>query len=149
MTEVCIVAEDDAALPDDLYAYETAYRALATYDPTYPWTNALVVETMSLGTAVSLLNDLDWYLSRVSRDAFVRDPSVSEREWLSRPLARELRDGDADPEEAVNRLRVYGVDDGRLVDPTMVLRGDAQEGAYERSEYDDTVVVRVTREEFH
>lgn len=148
MTEVCIVGKDDVALPDDLYAYETAYRALATYDPTLPWENALVVETVSLGTAVSLLNDLDWYLARIARDAFIRDPSVSETEWLSRPLARELRDG-GDPEERVNRLRVYGVADGRLVDPTIVLRGDAQEGTYERSEYDDTVVVRVTREEFH
>lgn len=149
MTAVCIVGKQDTTLPDDLYAYETAYRALATYDPTSPWANALAVETVSLGTAVSLLNDLDWYLARVARDAFVRDPSVSEREWLSRPLARALRDGHADPEETVNRLRVYGVEDGHLVDPTMVLRGDAQEGAYERSEYDESVVVRVTREEFH
>ncbi|MBP2250580.1 hypothetical protein J2754_000889 [Halarchaeum solikamskense] len=148
MTEVCIVGKDDVTLPDDLYAYETAYRALATYDPTFPWENALVVETISLGTAVSLLNDLDWYLARVAADAFVRDPSVSETEWLSRPLARELRDGGGDPEERVNRLTVYGVADGRLVDPTMVLRGDAQEGTYERPEYDDTVVVRVTKEEF-
>ncbi|WP_020221749.1 DUF5804 family protein [Halarchaeum acidiphilum] len=149
MTEVCIVAKDDADLPGDLYAYETAYRALATYDADYPWANALAVETVSLGTAVSLLNDLDWYLARVARDAFVRDPSVSEREWLSRPLARELRDGEGDPDERVNRLKVYGVADGRLVDPTMVLRGDAQEGQYDRSEYDESVVVRVTREEFH
>lgn len=149
MTETCIVAKEGADLPADLYAYETAYRALSTYELRYPWSNALVVETISLGTAVSLLNDLDWYLARVADDAFVREPSVSGREWLSRPLARQLRDGDGDPDERVNRLRVYGVEDGRLVDPTMVLRGDAQEGAYERAEYDDTVVVRVTRDEFH
>ncbi|WP_435095510.1 DUF5804 family protein [Halarchaeum sp. P4] len=148
MTEVCIVAKEGKRLPSDLYTYETAYRALATYDADYPWENALTVETVSLGTAVSLLNDLDWYLARVAADAFVRDPSVSETEWLSRPLARALRDGDADPEERINRLKVYGVDEGRLVDPTMVLRGDAQEGDYERSEYDDTVVVRVTNDEF-
>jgi len=148
VTEVCLVAGDDADLPADLYAYETAYRALSTYDPATPWTNALVVETISLGTAVSLLNDLDWYLARVTRDAFVRDPSVSDREWLSRPLARALRDGDADPDDTVNRLRVYGVDDGRLVDPTTVYRGDSGDGEYERGEYDDTVVVRVTKDEF-
>ncbi|QLC32666.1 hypothetical protein EFA46_000055 [Halarchaeum sp. CBA1220] len=148
MTDVCIVAKEGKRLPGDLYAYETAYRALSTYDATYPWENALAVETISLGTAVSLLNDLDWYLARVAADAFVRDPSVSETEWLSRPLARDLRDGDGDPEERVNRLKVYGVEDGRLVDPTMVLRGDAQEGTYERAEYDDAVVVRVTKDEF-
>lgn len=148
MTDVCLVAAADADLPHDLYAYENAYRALSTYEVRSPWTNATVVETISLGTAVSLLNDLDWYLARVAEDAFVRDPSVSEREWLSRPLARALRDGEVGPDEPVNRLRAYGVDDGRLVDPTNVLRGDAGEGAYERAEYDDTVSVRVTKTEF-
>ena len=148
MTEVCLVAKSDAALPGDLYAYENARRALATYEPENRWGNALVVETISLGMAVSLLNDLDWYLARVSSDAFVRDRSVDEREWFSRALAREFRDGEADADDPVNRLRAYGVEEGRLVDPTMVLRGDAGAGEYERAEYDETVVVRVTRDEF-
>ena len=148
MTEVCVVAKEGATLPGDLYAYETAYRALSTYDLEPRWENALVVETISLGTAMSLLNDLDWYLARVSGDAFVRDPSVDPDEWLSRPLARAVRDSEVDPAEPVNRLRAYGVEDGRLVDPTMVLRGEAQEGVYERSEYEETVVVRVTQDEF-
>lgn len=148
MTTVCLVENDESSLPLDLYGYDTARRALATYDLDEPWDNTVTLDTVSLGAAVSLLNDLNWYLLRLTSDAFVRDPSVSEHEWLSRPLAREIRDGHHDPDDAINRLRVYGVENGRLVDPTHVLRGTGEDGDYERSEYEDTVIVRVTQDEF-
>lgn len=148
MTRVCLVEDDDSSLPLDLYGYDTARHALATYDITEPWDNTVVLDTVSLGAAVSLLNDLNWYLARLTSDAFVQDPSVSRHEWLSRPLAREIRDGNVSPDDPVNRLKVYGVENGRLVDPTNVLRGSGGDGDYERSEYDDTVVVRVTQDEF-
>ncbi|QDX41636.1 DUF5804 family protein [Salarchaeum sp. JOR-1] len=148
MTRVCLVADDDSSLPVDLYGYDTARRALGTYDITEPWDNTVVLDTVSLGAAVSLLNDLNWYLARLTSDAFVRDPSVSRHEWLSRPLAREIRDGTVSPDDPINRLKVYGVENGRLVDPTHVLRGSGGDGDYERSEYEDTVVVRVTQDEF-
>ncbi|GGL53771.1 DUF5804 family protein [Halocalculus aciditolerans] len=148
MTRVCLLGKEDVDLRIDIYSYETARRALATYDVSEPWTNTLQLRTNSLGNAVTLLNDLNWYLARLTRDAIIREPSVSTTEWLSRPLARQIRDGDLDPDEPVNRLKVYGVDDDRLVDPTFVLRGDAQEGTYERADYDESVVVRVTKGEF-
>lgn len=149
MTRVCLVAKEGVDLRTDLFSYETARDALATYDLHEPWANAVAADTVSLGSAVSLLNDLDWYLSRLVDDVLVREPSVSSREWLSRPLARQIRDGEVDHEEVVNRLKVYGVDEeNRLVDPTQVLRGDAAEGKYERAEYEESVVVRLTQEEF-
>lgn len=148
MTRVCLVGKDDVDIRIDIYSYETARRALATYDITEPWRNTVELHTNSLGNAVSLLNDLNWYLVRLTKDVIVHEPSVSDHEWLSRPLARQIRGGDVDPDEPVNRLKVYGVEDDRLVDPTYVLRGDAQEGTYERANYDESVVVRVTQDEF-
>ncbi|MFC7199103.1 DUF5804 family protein [Halospeciosus flavus] len=149
MTRVCLVAKEGVDLRTDLFSYETARKALATYDLSEPWANAVAADTVSLGSAVSLLNDLDWYLARLVDDVLVREPSVSPHEWLSRPLARQIRDGDVSHDEVVNRLKVYGVDEeNRLVDPTQVLRGDAADGAYERAEYEESVVVRVSQEEF-
>lgn len=157
MTEVCIVGED-AALHDDLLAYETARRALSAYDVAEPYVNAVVVETISLGTAVSLLNDLDWYLARVAQDALVRDPSISETEWLSREVATAVRDGELDPGDVGPTRKLYGVleeepDDApgrtrrRLVEPMYVTGAGDSVPAYDLHDVVDTLVVRVRAEE--
>ncbi len=131
MTRVCLVGEGDVNLQYELLSRETAREALATYDPGQPYENTLAVETVSLGAAVALLNDLDWYLARFVSAAFVREPSIDGEEYLSRDLATAVRDGEVAPEERGDLLTVYGVDDGRLVEPMYVRRSDAADRDHE------------------
>lgn len=149
MTRVCIVGSDDVDLRTDLFGYETARRALATYDVRAPYENTVAVDTVSLGAAVSLLNDLNWYLVRFVDRSLVMEPSISATEWLSRPLAKTVRDGDLRPEETDRFLAIYGVEDERLVEPMYVLRppeGDLP--TYDLRDVDETVVVRVSETEY-
>ncbi|MFW5949506.1 MAG: DUF5804 family protein [Halolamina sp.] len=146
MAQVCLLGEPGGTLRYDLLSRETARDALATYDLREPFENSLAVETVSIGAAVSLLNDLNWYLVRFVDLALVQSDSVSETEWLSRDLATALRDGDVEPAETGDYLEVYGIEDGRPVEPTFVRR----EGEWtpERDAYDEVLVVRVTEDEF-
>ncbi|MXR20082.1 DUF5804 family protein [Halobacterium bonnevillei] len=148
MTRVCIVGSDDVDLRLDLFGYETARRALATYDVQSPFENTVAVDTVSLGAAVSLLNDLNWYLVRLADEAFVLEPSVSDDEWLSRDLASAVREGEVRAAETDARLKVYGLEDGELVEPMYVTRVQGERPDYDLREVDDTVVVRVTDDEF-
>lgn len=148
MTRVCIVGSDDVDLRTDLFGYETARRALATYDVRAPYENTVAVDTVSLGAAVSLLNDLNWYLVRLAEEVFVLEPSVADDEWLSRDLAAEVRDGDVRAPETDARLKVYGVEDGRLVEPMYVTRVQGKRPEYDLRDVEETVVVRVTEDEF-
>jgi len=148
VTQVCLVGEADTDLRFELLSRETAREALSTYDLSAPYENTVAVETVSVGAAVALLNDLDWYLRRFARTALVREPSVSEREWLSRGLAERVREGAVDPGAEWAPLKVYGVVEGRLVDPLFVRRTDDGVAEYDIRDVDDTVVVRVTEEEY-
>lgn len=148
MTDVLVLGSDDADLRLDLFDYETARRALATYDVRSPYANTVAVDTVSLGGAVSLLNDLNWYLVRLADAAFVREPSVSETEWLSRDLAAKVRDGDVRAAETDAHLKVYGVADGALVEPMYVTRTQGEHPEYDLREVDETFTVRVSGDEF-
>jgi len=153
MTRVCLVGSEDVNLRYELVSRETAGEALATYDLTEPYENTVALETISLGSAVSLLNDLNWYLVRFADAAWVLEPSVSESEWLSRDLAAAVRDDDVDPTESSRYLRMYGVVEGeegtrRLVDPMFVARTGRSLPEYDLREVADTVLVRVTEAEF-
>ncbi|AXR78267.1 DUF5804 family protein [Natrarchaeobaculum sulfurireducens] len=110
MTRVCLIGNDDCNLQYELLSRETSREALATYDLTRPFENSLSVRTVSVGAAVSLLNDLQWYLTRFVDEALVLEPSVSDDEWLSRALARELRNGDVDPDETGEFCKIYGLE---------------------------------------
>jgi hypothetical protein len=110
MTQVCLVGDPEVNLRYELLSRETARNALATYDLREPFENTVAVETVSLGAAVALLNDLNWYLVRFTRDAFLREPSVSESEWLSRDLAAAVRDDELSPDETERFLKIYGVE---------------------------------------
>lgn len=110
MTRVCLLGDDDVNLRYELLSRETARDALMTYDLREPYENALGIETVSLGAAVALLNDLDWYLIRFVDAAFVKEPSVSETEWLSRSLATAIRDNRVDPVDTGRFLKIYGVE---------------------------------------
>ncbi len=110
MTRVCLIGSPEVNLRYELLSRETSREALATYDLERPFENALAVRTVSVGAAVSLLNDLQWYLVRFVDEALVREPSVNESEWLSRDLAESLRNGEVDPEETGEFLKVYGVE---------------------------------------
>ncbi|MEM4781370.1 MAG: DUF5804 family protein [Halalkalicoccus sp.] len=148
MTTVCIVGKPEVDVRFELLSRETAREALSTYELSEPWANSITVETVSLGGAVSLLNDLNWYLVRFADAAFVREPSISEGEWLSRELAERVRDNDLRPEDTGERLAVYGVEEGELVEPMYVTRRDGEIPDYDLREVEETVVVRVAAEEF-
>lgn len=149
MTEILLVGADDVAnLRIDLMSYETARSALTAYDLREPYENTVAVETISLGQAVSLLGDLNWYLVRLTDEALVREPSVSRDEWLSRDAARAVRDGELQPGETSALLKVYGVDDGELVEPMYVTRRDGEIPEYDLRDVEETLVVRVTEDEF-
>jgi hypothetical protein len=148
VTEVLVLGSDDADLRLDLFSYETARRALATYDVRSPYENTVAVDTVSLGAAVSLLNDLNWYLLRLADAAFVREPSISASEWLSRDLAADVRDGDVRAAETDARLKVYGVEDGALVEPMYVTRTQGDHPEYDLRDVEETFTVRVSEDEF-
>lgn len=148
MTQVCLLGSPETNIRAELLAYETARSALQPYDLDEPFEHSIAVETVSLGAAISLLNDLDWYLARVSEAAFVLEPSVSEEEWLSRALAGDVRNSDVEPEETAEYLMVYGIEDGALVEPMYVTRRDGEIPEYDLRDVEDTVVVRVTESEF-
>jgi hypothetical protein len=178
MARVCLLGDDDVDLRYELLSRETAREALATYDLRQPYHNSVALETVSLGAAVSLLNDLNWYLVRFVDEALVLEPSVSDTEWLSRDLASDLRDDRVTPDESDRFLKVYGVvaadeedatdgdaendaapdgdgndgtrrgPDRRLVDPMFVTRTGPELPDYDLRDVDETVVVRVTEGEF-
>ena len=148
MTRVCLVGDEGSDLRYELLSRETARAALSTYDLTQPYANSVALETVSLGAAVSLLNDLNWYLVRFADHAFVREPSISETEWLSRELATEVRDRELPPEETDQQLCVFGVDDDELVEPMYVTRVDGEIPEYDLRDVEETIVVRVTDDEF-
>lgn len=153
MTRVCLIGADDVDFPRDLLAYETAREALASYDIEEPFANSIAIETVSLGAAVSLLNDLSWYLVRLVSVSFVQEPSISDDEWLSRELATAVRNETVDPEETGALLMVYGLrqrDDGppELLDPMYLRRIDDEVPTYDLHDVSETLIVRVTPEEF-
>ncbi|SEO86963.1 hypothetical protein SAMN04487948_10670 [Halogranum amylolyticum] len=148
MTRVCLVGAADVDLGYELLSRETARAALSTYQLEEPFENALALDTVSVGAAVSLLNDLNWYLVRYVDAALVREPSISPDEWLSRELATAIRESAVDPADTGDLLKVYGVDDGELVEPMFLTRVDGEMPEYDLRDVDDTVVVRVTEAEF-
>jgi hypothetical protein len=148
MTRVCLLGDPDVELSYELLSRETARDALATYAIEEPFENSVAVDTVSLGAAVSLLNDLDWYLVRFVDEALVLEPSVATDEWLSRDLAREVRDGDVPPEETDQRLKVFGLVDGLPVEPLYVRRRQGETPEYDLRDVDETLVVRVSESEF-
>ena len=148
MTRVCLLGDPDVNLTYELLSRETSREALATYEVEEPFANGVAVDTVSLGAAVTLLNDLDWYLVRFVDEALVLDPSISRTEWLSRDLAREVRDGEVPPEETDQRLKVFGLVDGDPVEPMYVRRVQGKTPEYDLRDVDETLVVRVSEAEF-
>jgi hypothetical protein len=149
VTRVCFVGSPGVNVQYELLSRDTARAALSTYEIDDPFENSLAVDTVSIGAAVSLCNDLNWYLVRFVDHVFVMEPSVSTEEWLSRRLAEGVRDGDVRPKETAELLAVYGVEDGRLVEPMYVARRpDGSIPSYDLRDVEETVVVRVAESEF-
>ena len=155
MTRVCLIGKEGVDLRNELLSRETARRALSTYQLRAEYANTLVVETISIGAAVSLLNDLNWYLVRFVADALVLEPSVSETEWLSRRLAAAIRDGTVSPAETGTLLKIYGIEehgegieDAGLVEPMYAQRVGDEIPEYDLRDVEGTLVVRVTETEY-
>ena len=148
MTRVCLVGDEGVELRYELVSRETSREALATYDLREPYRNTVALETVSLGAAVSLLNDLNWYLVRFADEALVLEPSITDAEWLSRALAEAVRSDDVAPGETGRFLKVFGVADGGLLEPMFVTRTGPELPEYDLHDVEDTLVVRVTEAEF-
>lgn len=155
MTRVCLVGGEDVDLRAELLASETASDALSAYELETPFANCVAVETISLGAAVSLCNDLNWYLRRYADDAIVLEPSVSEAEWLSRSLATAIRNERIAAGETGTFLKIYGVVEpaeaarpNELVEPLLARRIGDETPEYDLRDVADTVTVRVTASEF-
>jgi hypothetical protein len=148
MTRVCLVGDEGVELRYELVSRETSREALATYDLREPYRNTVALETVSLGAAVALLNDLNWYLVRFADEALVLEPSITDSEWLSRALAEAVRSDDVRPGETGRFLKVFGVDDGGLLEPMFVTRTGPELPEYDLHDVEDTFVVRVTEAEF-
>ncbi len=148
MTRLCLVGEPDVELRYELVSRETSREALSTYDLREQYANTVALETVSLGAAVALLNDLNWYLVRFVRDALVLEPSISDEEWLSRSLATAIRDDETDADESDRFLKIYGIDDDELVEPMFVARTGRDLPEYDLRDVEGTLVVRVTEAEF-
>jgi hypothetical protein len=161
VTEVCFVGDADCDLQYELLSRETAREALSTYDLRRPFENSLALSTVSLGAAVSLCNDLNWYVVRFVDEVLVREPSVDDVEWLSRDLATAIRDGDVARTDCGEYLKVYGLEypeptpedpnpEGppELVEPLYVSRQDGEVPEYDLRDVEETMVVRLSEEEF-
>jgi hypothetical protein len=154
VTDVCLIGSSDVLLRYELLSRETAREALSTYDLWQPFENAIALRTVSIGAAVSLLNDLDWYLVRFVDEVLVRDVSIDDDEWLSRGLATAVRNDLVDPDATDRFYKVYGLtapEDGlpEPVEPLFVQRNDGELPEYDLvPDVADTLVVRVTEEEY-
>ncbi|MFB6229130.1 MAG: DUF5804 family protein [Halobacteriales archaeon] len=153
MTRACLLGAAETDLPVDLLTYETAREALSSYDLQEPFANAMAIETISLGAAVSLLNDLQWYIVRLIEETLVLEPSVSETEWLSRNLAETIRDGEIDPADTGEYLKIYGLvhrESGppELAEPMFARRVEGNHPTYDLRDVAETTVVRITKAEF-
>jgi hypothetical protein len=153
MTRACLLGAAEVDLPVDLLSYETAREALSSYDLEEPFANSIAVETISLGAAVSLLNDLQWYIVRLVEETLVFEPSVSEAEWLSRDLAEAIRDEEIDPVDTGEYLKIYGLLDREsgppeLVEPLFARRVEGEHPTYDLRDVEETAVVRITEAEF-
>lgn len=151
VTEILLLGAEDLNVRTELLARETSREALSTYDLTAPYANTVALETVSLGAAIALLNDLNWHLARFVDRALVREPSVDDDEWLSRELAAAIRGEKQDPAATGEHLLIYGVDQSsgkdRLVEPLYVRRTNGTP-TYDLRDVEDTLVVRLTAAEF-
>ncbi|ERG98030.1 MAG: hypothetical protein J07HQX50_02062 [Haloquadratum sp. J07HQX50] len=149
MTQVCFIGTSETGVQYELLSRETARDALSTYDISEPFTNSLAVETVSLGTAITLCNDLNWYLTRFVALSLIQESSVSDTEWLSRSLAEAVRNGEVEPEESGKYLAVYGIEENRPVEPLYVIRGaDETIPRYDLRDVSETLIVRLSADEF-
>ena len=146
MTRVRVLGKDEYDLRGELLTSETSREALSTYDFLETRIeNVVVVETATLGGALALLNDLDWYLTRYARASEVLEPSVSEDEWLSRRLAERIYEGKIEADDTDEFYVVRGVKDGELLQP-LYSRGEPAE--YDLAETDFVTVTRLDESEF-
>ncbi len=157
MTRVCLLGDPDYNLQYELLSRETSREALSTYELRRPFENSIAVRTVSIGAAISLLNDLNWYVVRFVNEALVLEPSVSGEEWLSRALTQELRTGALEPSETEEFCKIYGLEQsddesattaGRLVEPLYARRTTDGLPEYDLRDVEETVVVRVTEAEY-
>lgn len=146
MTRVRILGKEGVDVRGELLTSETSREALSTYDFLETRIeNAVVVETATLGGALALLNDLDWYLTRYANASEVLEPSVSEQEWLSRSLAEGVYEGKIDADETDEFYVVRGVCDGDVLQP---LYSRDEPAEYDLAETDLVTVTRVEESEF-
>ncbi len=154
VTEVALIGNPETNIRAELLGSDTASAALRTYTLTRPFQNAIGVETVSLGSAIALLNDIDWHLKRVADQVLLKEASIDDTEWLSRALATAVRNERVPPEATGEYVLIYGLhrehhgDLGRLVEPLYARRTDGTLPEYDLRDVKTTVTVRITEAEF-
>lgn len=101
--------EEPLYLFDILMAHETPKQILSLHNVTIPFENSIDISTISLGSSLSLLNDLHWYLSRYVGEVLILEPSIDEKEWLSRKLATSIRNEEISVQKSKNFLKIYSI----------------------------------------
>tara|TARA_B110000263_G_C15258491_1_gene487634 strand:- start:356 stop:838 length:483 start_codon:yes stop_codon:yes gene_type:complete len=102
-------AEENLDLFNILMAHETPKQILSLHNVTIPFENSIDISTISLGSSLSLLNDLRWYLSRYVSEVLILEPSVDEKEWLSRKLATSIRNNELSIQKSKKFLKIYSI----------------------------------------
>ncbi|WP_330632177.1 DUF5804 family protein [Halocatena halophila] len=153
MTTVCLLGKPEYDLRTELLSRQTARRALSTYQLRQPYENTIAIQTISLGAAVAFCNDLNWYLVRFTDDVLIREPSITDTEWLSKPLAIAIRENETDPDTIGPHLKVFGVEplqEGppKLVEPMYATMIDGSVPEYDLRPVERTETVYVTQSEW-
>ncbi len=146
MPRIRLYGDDDYDLRFELVTSETSREALSTYElRDVGIENTVELEVTSLGSAIALLNDLNWYIMRYVDWVDVMEPDISEDEWLSRKLVTEIYEERMDPDDSSRFYMIRGVKDGEILEPLYVKDSPSD---YDLHEVDFEIVTRISEEEF-
>ena len=152
MTEVRLIGIEHIDLLGTLMEHEVSRNALSPYSIISPFENSIDLTTISLGAAVSLLNDLSWYLSRYVKEALVLEPSVHKKEWLSRRLATAIRNEEIHPRNSKKFLKIYGLSQSdetlKLTQPIFTTREELLTLDRPHADLSSQIIIRLLDSEF-
>ena len=152
MTEVRLIGTEHVDLFNTLMEHEVSRNALSQYSLTIPFENSIDLTTISLGAAVSLLNDLNWYLSRYVQEALVLEPSVHKKEWLSRQLATAIRNEKIHPRSSKKFLKIYCLlsspETLKLTRPILTTRSELPTLDFPQPDPNSRIIIRLLESEF-
>ncbi|KUG20672.1 MAG: hypothetical protein KO206_02180 [Methanomicrobiaceae archaeon] len=127
---ILLVQADGVDLFATLLKSETSRAALAFYRPSR-LDYGVLIRVASLGSALSLVSELRWYIRRYVRDVFFE---VSDGVYCSRLLAEQIYERDVKLEMPWAHRRLSVMRDGRQVASLWMREGTERENY--RGDYD-------------